>query len=328
MNIELNQTTLQPVKNIKVPDVFYRRLKTGMKEFDEFLSGGWLPGSSFTFTARAGLGKSTLMLQALNEIAKQNCKVAYISCEESIYQLAYTCERLNVDCIEVANINNVDDIAAIMAQYNIVIVDSFQGLTCKHNLNSRALEKYCIEKLVNTAKKTECVVGIICHQTKNGDLKGSTLVLHEVDATMELTLPEEIENEYQRVLSFSKNRFGVAREMACQMTETGYTFSSSISTNNVASKQNKHQIIWYKILNIPGDITIKQVMPLVDGNVMKAMMILREMVLNEMLMKNGRGNEAIYQKNIHKTSTQGEAIYNNGRGSLPETSLKASEAGA
>ena len=297
MNIELNQTTLQPVKNIKVPEVFYRRLKTGMKEFDEFLSGGWLPGSVFTFTARAGLGKSTLMLQALEGAAAQGYKVAYISCEESIFQIAFTCERLGVKEVSVANLSDVDAIAALMSNHQIIIIDSFQGLTTKHNLNSREHEKYCIERLLNEAKKTECTVGVICHQTKNGMIKGSTLIMHEVDANMELNLPDEMENEYQRVLSMAKNRFGATKELACEMTESGYIFNIEPTNGDAPKvKTTKREQIWGQILELPGDITIKRIMPLVDGNVMKAMMVLREMVLNEMLVKNGRGNEATYQK--------------------------------
>ena len=308
MNIQLNQTTLQPVKNIKIPDVFYRRVKTGLKEFDAFLSGGWLPGSVFTFSARAGLGKSTLMLQVMEEVTKQNLKAAYVSCEESIFQIAYTCERLNVKEVHVANISDVDEIAKLMSTNNIVIVDSFQGLTTKHNLNSRDHEKYCVERLINEAKKTECVVGVICHQTKNGSMKGSTLIMHEVDAIMELGLPEEMENENQRVINFSKNRFGKVWELACEMNENGYIFESEVKVPSlmVSPKTSKREEIWNQILEIPGGFTIKHVMPLVNGNVMKAMMILREMVLNEMLKKNGRGNEATYQK--AKTEREGEAV--------------------
>ena len=297
MHIELTSTPLQPVKNVKIPDVFYRRIKTNIKEFDDFLSGGWLPGSVFTFTARAGLGKSRLMWQALEAIAKQGLKVAYISCEESIYQIAYNCESLGIKEIPIANINDVDEICKQMAGHAVVIIDSFPGLTTKHNLNKVEHEKYCLEKILNTAKKTECVVGIIFHQTKGGVIKGSSLVLHEVDANMELSLPDEMENEFQRVLSMSKNRFGATKEMTCEMHATGYVFEIAESINAPAApKVSKRVQIQNDILSLTEPITIKNVLPIVNGDMHRAMQVLREMVLNDMLVKSGRGNHATYQK--------------------------------
>ena len=327
MNIQLNQTTLQPVKSIKIPDVFYRRVKTGIKEFDDFLSGGWLPGSVFTFTARAGLGKSTLMLQVLDSATRENYKAAYISCEESVFQIAYNCERFDVKDLEIANISDIDAIVQLMSTHNILIIDSFQGLTTKHNFNSKEHEKYCIERLITEAKKTECVVGIICHQTKSGSLKGSSLILHEVDANMELGLPEEMQTEEQRLLSFSKNRFGKVWEMACEMGDKGYIFTSAIEKQSLmpGRKVPKREQIWNQILEMPGDITLKRIMPLVDGNVMKAVRVLREMVLNEMLLKNGRGNEATYQKT--QTSSAGVPVNPDGGTCLPEAADQTREAG-
>lgn len=328
MNIELAQTALQPVKNIKIPDVFYRRIKTGISAFDDFLSGGWLPGSSFTFTARAGLGKSRLMLQTLEGIKNQGSKVAYISCEESIYQIAYTCEQLGVKEIEIANVSDVDVIANAFKDHNMVIVDSFQGLTTKHNLNKTDHEKYCVERLINEAKKTECVVGIICHQTKNGQLKGSSLIQHEVDATMELGLPEEVENENQRVVLFSKNRFGALNELSCEMNSSGYIFTESHDQEvKPHRKLTKRETVIKQILDLPGVITLKQVMPLVNGDVHRAMMYLREMVLNEILTKTGRGNEATYQKKGAAQSS-GEAVTLHVSGSPSEASNISSQAGA
>jgi DNA repair protein RadA/Sms len=298
MNIALNQTSLQPVKNIKIPDVFYRRVKTNIEKFDEFLSGGWLPGTVFTFTARAGLGKSRLMLQTLESIAKQNLKVAYISCEESIYQIAYNCATMNIKEVPIANLQDVDEICNLMEGHAIVIIDSFPGLTTKHNLNKTDHEKYCLEKILNTAKKTECVVGIIFHQTKTGNLKGSSLILHEVDATMALNLPDEMENEHQRVLSFDKNRFGATKEMPCEMHTSGYIFEDVVESAHKTPppKTTKRMQMQSDILALDGQITLKRVLPFVNGDVHRAMQVLREMVLNDLLIKNGRGNNAFYQK--------------------------------
>lgn len=298
MHIITEQTEFQAVGNVEIPEIFYRRIKTGIEKFDNFLSGGWLPGSTFTFTGRAGLGKSTLMLQTLESISKQGYKVGIAGCEESIFQMAFTCKRLGVTHVDVANISDVDEIIKRLETYDIMLIDSFQGLKTSYELKPRAHEKYCLESLITKAKETECVVGFICHLTKLGQLKGSSDVLHAVDANLTLQGPETDEDPTLRYVSFDKNRFGTAGELVCRMTSTGYDFDTdeSISESTPAAKSNPRKRLWDAVLALDGDVTINKVMPIVNGNVASAMTLLREMVLNNLLTKEGRGSEATYSR--------------------------------
>ena len=307
MNIITNQTEFKPVGTIEIPEVFFRRIKSGIEKFDSFLSGGWLPGSTFTFTGRAGLGKSTLMLQTLEAIGSQGYKVGIAGCEESVFQMAFTCKRLGVKNVDIANIADVDEIIKHMDTYDVLLVDSFQGLRSTYDMKKRAHEDYCLNTLVNNAKQKECVTGFICHLTKMGQLKGSSDVLHAVDANLAIAGPEADEDPTIRYIYFDKNRFGTAGELTCRMTSTGYDFDSddikvdvkddgAPAKSSSKSSSNNRQHLWNDVKAIDGEITFQKVMPIVNGNVASAMTLLREMVLNGLLTKEGRGNSATYTK--------------------------------
>jgi len=294
MDLNITKTDFKPVKNISVPNIFNKRIKTGIEAVDEYFGQGLLPGQTFTLTARAGCGKTTFMLQMLEAMTKQGYRVGVASCEESIFQLAYTANRLNLSEVEIANISDVDDIAEIMKDYDIMIIDAFQGLTTKTELNFKTREKYCIETLTKAAKKHECVCGIICHLTKMGVIKGGTIVLHAVD--MNIKIEPDAEERDLRVFSIEKNRFGSSNEMRIYMGEKGFDFGrrTEIVNNRAEPKKNRRQELWEKIMKINGKITYKTVLPLVNGDLQKAMIVLREMALNELIVKKGRGQSAVY----------------------------------
>lgn len=297
MNLELTQTAFQAVKDITVPEIFNRRLKTGIPEVDEFFGQGLLPGQTFTLTARAGGGKTTFMLQVLEAMASQGYKVGIASCEESIYQLAYTAKRLNLNNVEIANMANIDEIVKCMKEYDVLIIDSFQGLVTKNDLNSREHEKYCIELIAKAAKENECICGIICHLTKMGVMKGGTIVLHAVDMNMKIEHDMDNDDTELRKFIIEKNRFGSNNEMNCHMTQNGYEFGRVVEMNEeeaASPKKGRREELWKEIANIQGAITIKKVLPLVEGNLQKAMIVLREMVLNDIITKKGRGESAKY----------------------------------
>ena len=186
MELGIDNTKLTKVSDIKIPDIFNRRLKSGINKIDVLFDEGILPGSAMTLTAKAGCGKTTFMLQVLNGLTKNGYKVGYFSGEESIYQLAFTANRINATQVSIANETDIDTICAYMEQLDLIVVDSFQALTSKKKLNSRALEKYAVQTLTKHAKKTECTIVFIMHLTKSGDLKGSTIVPHTVDANLKI----------------------------------------------------------------------------------------------------------------------------------------------
>lgn len=301
MDLKILESGFQVIKNVQIPACFYNRMKTGIPKIDDFFGGGLLPGSSFTLTAKAGLGKSTLILQILEALNKQGYKVGHVSCEESIYQLAFTCKRIGVENVETANMNLVEDIIEWAHDYHVLIVDSFQGLTTSAKLEGRKKEEYCINAIANMAKSTECCMGVICHHTKMGDIKGSSEILHVVDANFRIDLLPDDGDPNLRILSSEKNRFGGIREVPILMTDKGYVFDTAEPEEEeivtISSRRQKRQgkQIWKDILNLPQPITIKDVMPICGGDLNKAMCTLREMTLNSMIIKNGRGNDAVYK---------------------------------
>ena len=291
MNIKMTSTKFTPINEVTIPDIYYRRMKCGIEKLDALFGEGILPGSSITLTARAGLGKTTLVLQMLESLHKNGYKVGYCSSEESVAQLAMTCKRLNVQNINVCNEANVDTISGYMDDHDVIVIDSFQGLV-KGNLRGRELEKYCIERLVVRAKETECAVILICHNTKAGGIKGSSLVIHAVDVNMSINPMKEAEAN-ARCITFDKNRFGPATDIECYIEYSGYDFQTEVVINdedvNKSSKSKKKQEQKDAIVSINDKITLPKVCKLLNIDSTRAGFLLRELLNEGALKKFGRG---------------------------------------
>ena len=65
MDLKINSTAFVEIKDVTIPSVFFKRMNSGIEQLDALFGNGLLPGSSITVAARAGLGKTTLMLQLL-----------------------------------------------------------------------------------------------------------------------------------------------------------------------------------------------------------------------------------------------------------------------
>ena len=171
MKLDIQKTKFTKVSEIVIPSVFYNRMKTGVEEFDAMFGEGILPGSAFTITAQAGCGKTTLLLQLMEALANNSYEVGYASGEENQYQLAFTCKRLNVKSVQIANETDIDVLAKAMEDLDVLVVDSFQALTTKNKLNHAELERYAVSTLINAAKANECTLFLVMHLTKDGKLK-------------------------------------------------------------------------------------------------------------------------------------------------------------
>ena len=301
MNLDIDTTTFKKVSTIKVPDIFNRRLKTGIKKIDELLGGGFLPGSSFTLCANAGCGKTTLMLQTLDALAKQGYKVAYASGEESVFQLAHTCNRIDVKNVEIANETDVEKLSKLMKDYDIMIVDSFQSLTTNKHKNARAIEKHAVQTLVKQSKDQECVIGFIMHLTKSGELKGSTIVPHTVDLNLKVSMMPDTDDETARLIYIDrKNRFGPLGDTDAVLGHKGYDFNVSVKldkTDDVKapSKKNRKsgeldELQKHDVLSISRVCDLLNVAPL------RAQHLLRELTMAEKFTKVGRGPTSRWHK--------------------------------
>ena len=303
LDIGLETTKLQKVSQIKIPDIFNRRMKTGISRVDNLFDAGILPGSTFTLTAQAGCGKTTFALQMLEGLAKNGYKVGYCSGEESVYQLAYTCNRIGVTRVEIANITDIDDISKLADKYDLLIVDSFQALTTKTKMNMRAKEVFAVQTLVRKCKETECSIGLIMHLTKDGKLKGSTVVPHTVDACLNIDRIDDLD-EGARNIYFTKNRFGPCNELETLITARGYDFDAVIvkdeeETKKAPSKasRKKDQIdkIMSHIEKNNGEINIAKASEIAE-DVQRAQRFLRELAAIGKVTKYDRGVMAYWTK--------------------------------
>lgn len=284
---------------VKIPEIYSRRFKTGEEDLDALFGGqGFLPGMSFTLAAGPGTGKTTLLIQMLEKLELTGKKTAYVSAEESVEQLAFTCQRLGVTQVSVANMTCIEDIFDAVKKngFDIVILDSLPALTSRKKLRGRRLEEYLSNYIVTKAKELEVVTGVILHFTKTNTYKGSTLLPHSVDCNIVMTKAKD--NPTVREIDVTKNRFGVAGFTAFMMTERGFDFQKVevVEGDAVSGKKGKKSEYVAKIteaLKQNGQLTL-QTATTILGCSIKAQSILRELTMLGTAKKNGRGQKAVW----------------------------------
>ncbi len=209
------QTVPVPIDSIDLETEL--RLRTGIKEFDRVLGGGLVPGTLVLIGGDPGIGKSTLMLQALNGLADQGNRVLYVSGEESIRQIRLRSKRLNTVSSDLLVVSEVE-IEAILTMIGTtkpkaVVVDSIQtmfngDLTSAPGTVSQVRESTV--RLMLTAKKTGIPIFLVGHVTKDGTIAGPKLLEHMVDTVLYF---EGDRNHIFRILRAVKNRFGSTNEI-------------------------------------------------------------------------------------------------------------------
>jgi predicted ATP-dependent serine protease len=297
--IKTNSKSFQRVKDVKIPEVYNRRFKIGRKDLDDVFGGsGFLPGMTFMLAASAGSGKTTCMLQMLELLEKTGKKTAYVSGEEATAQLAFSCKRLGVELVSVANMTVIEDIFDVIAKdkYDIVILDSFPALTSRKKLNGRRLEEYVSNYITSKAKELEVVVGTIQHMTKLGNFKGTTLFSHSVDCT--IMMEKSKEDPSVRIFNTTKNRFGSTNEICFYMTSSGFSFEKVEvkSDDDKPRKKGKSAEHKEKVLTTVKerkDINLQLASQLL-GCSLKAQAVLRDLTVQGVLTKNGRGVKAVW----------------------------------
>ena len=222
--ISARQTGPVPIDSIDLETEL--RLHTGIKEFDRVLGGGLVPGTLVLIGGDPGIGKSTLMLQALNGLAGQGHRVLYVSGEESIRQIRLRSKRLNTVCPDMLVVSEVE-IEAILTMIDTtkpkaIVVDSIQtmfngDLTSAPGSVSQVRESTV--RLMLMAKKTGIPIFLVGHVTKDGAIAGPKLLEHMVDTVLYF---EGDRNHIFRILRAVKNRFGSTNEIGVfEMKEKG-----------------------------------------------------------------------------------------------------------
>jgi DNA repair protein RadA/Sms len=201
------------------------RLATGVAEFDRVLGGGLVPGGVVLIGGDPGIGKSTLLLQALGDMGATR-KVLYVSGEESPQQIALRSLRLGVDARHVhviAEINLEKIQAAIQSEKPAVaVIDSIQTLysgQLQSAPGSVAQVRECAAQLTRVAKAGGTSVVFVGHVTKEGALAGPRVLEHMVDTV--LYFEGDTHSSFRLIRAF-KNRYGAVNELGVfAMTEKG-----------------------------------------------------------------------------------------------------------
>lgn len=204
----------------------HARLLTGLPELDRVLGGGLVPGSIVLVGGEPGIGKSTLMLQALAGLASRGLVVAYVCGEESPSQVRLRASRLGLGDARIHLVAAASLDAALAAAASVgslaVVVDSIQAVEIE-GVDTRAGGPAHIAeagaRLAAWARATGIAVVVTGHVTKGGDIAGPRLLEHLVDAVL------YFEGEGRglfRILRAEKNRFGATDEVGVfEMTGAG-----------------------------------------------------------------------------------------------------------
>lgn len=205
----------QPINEVELNRE--NRLSSGIEEFDRVLGGGLVLGSLVLIGGDPGIGKSTLMLQALQGLAQNGHKVLYVSGEESVSQLRMRSERLGALSPNLFVAAEVDIEAIIHTaeaqKPTVMVVDSVQTMFNRELSSAPGTVSQVREttvKLMLLAKKTNLPILLVGHVTKDGAIAGPRLLEHMVDSVLYF---EGDRDHLFRVLRAVKNRFGSTNEI-------------------------------------------------------------------------------------------------------------------
>jgi DNA repair protein RadA/Sms len=201
------------------------RQPTGIAEFDRVLGGGLVDGAVILIGGDPGIGKSTLLLQALSQICRSR-PVLYVSGEESAQQVALRARRLALDAREVhmlAEIQLEKILSTLTARRpGVAVIDSIQTVyseALQSAPGSVAQVRECAAQLTRFAKQSGTAVILVGHVTKEGALAGPRVLEHIVDTVLYF---EGDTNSSFRLIRAFKNRFGAVNELGVfAMTEKG-----------------------------------------------------------------------------------------------------------
>ena len=201
------------------------RIPTGIGEFDRALGGGLVPGGVVLIGGDPGIGKSTLLLQALAHLA-ESAKVLYVTGEESGEQVALRARRLSLETRKLtlmAEINLERILATLQAeQPQVAVIDSIQTLWSDQLSSapgSVAQVRECAAQLTRLAKQAGITIILVGHVTKDGALAGPRVLEHIVDTVLYF---EGDTHSSFRLVRAVKNRFGAVNELGVfAMTDKG-----------------------------------------------------------------------------------------------------------
>jgi len=212
------------LSDIEAQDV--ARTPTGQDELDRVLGGGMVEGGVVLIGGDPGIGKSTLLLQAMDGLQRSGMSTLYVTGEESGAQVALRSRRLGLDHsqVQVLAETQLEKVLATVdkLQPAVVVMDSIQTVYSDQLTSapgSVAQVRECAAHLTRMAKSTGTAVVLVGHVTKEGALAGPRVLEHMVDTV--LYFEGDTHSSYRLVRAI-KNRFGAVNEIGVfAMTEKG-----------------------------------------------------------------------------------------------------------
>ncbi|MCA9581188.1 MAG: DNA repair protein RadA [Myxococcales bacterium] len=213
------------VADVVMDDV--ARFKSGIEELDRVLGGGIVPGGVVLLGGDPGIGKSTLLMQALAGLASSGRKTLYVTAEESASQVALRATRIVKNALadmKVLATTSLEEAEAVLEAEGpeVVVIDSVQTLRAEDLESAAGTVSQLREvtaRLTERAKRQPMAMFLVGHVTKDGSLAGPKVLEHLVDTVLNF---EGDASAAVRLLRVSKNRFGDASEVGVfEMVEEG-----------------------------------------------------------------------------------------------------------
>jgi len=201
------------------------RIPTGIGELDRALGGGLVAGQVALLGGDPGIGKSTLLLQALTSMASAG-PLIYVTGEESVEQVALRARRLSLEAanVRIAAETQLERVLGALeaARPRVAVIDSIQTLwseSLQSAPGSVAQVRECAAQLTRHAKRAGTALFLVGHVTKEGAIAGPRVLEHIVDTVLYF---EGDPHSSFRLVRAAKNRFGAVNELGVfAMTEKG-----------------------------------------------------------------------------------------------------------
>ncbi len=219
-------TTALPIADVDPAGA--ARRATGVGELDRVLGGGLVPGSVTLIGGEPGMGKSTLLLQALGRLADGGARCLLVGAEESAQQVRLRAERLGTlgpELFLAADTSLAHVLAHVEANApDVLAIDSIQAIVDADSPGtpgSLSQVRACAQQLVRLAKDRSLTTLLVGHVTKDGHLAGPRTLEHVVDTVLSFTGDRHHALRYLHTL---KHRFGSTQEVGLlEMTASGLT---------------------------------------------------------------------------------------------------------
>jgi len=214
----------QPIDKVELEES--QRISSKIVELDRVLGGGVVPGSAVLIGGDPGIGKSTILLQALHGLAASERSILYISGEESTVQIKMRSERLGLTSshLYVAAESALENILRLSDEFSpaALAVDSIQTVyttQLESAPGSVSQVRHCADRLIQEGKRKGRPTFLVGHVTKEGAIAGPKVLEHMVDTVLYF---EGDRGHAFRILRATKNRYGSTNEIGVfEMKDSG-----------------------------------------------------------------------------------------------------------